>query len=143
MTNNFRVYRSQSVTNFTRCNQLRNSMYFNNIIRRKCILFSLSHIFLSTEGNKVDSVYTNISKPFDSVSHTILIKQLKLMGISSPFLCQLSSQIFNRSQVANINGFLSNEIFVPLGISKGEHIYFIPFFTNSCTNGVSFVFNYA
>lgn len=63
--------------------------------------------------DQVDSIYTDISKAFYSACHTVLMKKLELMCVNNPFLFWLNFYICNRSHIVNINGFFSNEIFVP------------------------------
>ena len=73
-------------------------------------------------GIQTDVIYTDFSKAFDSVNHSVLIAKLKIYGITDQLLTWLSSYLANRFQQVKINGFLSNKIPVPSGVPQGGHL---------------------
>jgi len=66
-------------------------------------------------GIQTDVIYTDISKAFDLVYHSLLIAKLKTYGISDKFLSWITSYLLNRFQYVKKkkNGFLSNKMPVP------------------------------
>ena len=81
--------------------------------------------FLATaleRGSQVDSVYFDCRKAFDRVSHQILIKKLKLYGVSDPLLSWLKSYLEDRRQMVKLDSVLSNEITVHSGVPQGSHL---------------------
>lgn len=87
-------------------------------------LLTYSHSILQAleSGAEVHSIYTDFSKAFDKVPHSILLEKLKTLGINEPLLCWLDSYLADRIQIVKINNFLSNEIPVPSGVPQGSHI---------------------
>ena len=80
------------------------------------------------ECGQVDAIYTDFSKAFDRIDHSILVAKLRdQFGISGDLLRWIESYITNRSQAVSINGFTS--LFVPVtsGVPQGSllvHCYF-------------------
>jgi hypothetical protein len=70
-------------------------------------------------GIQTDVIYTDFSKAFDSVNHSVLIAKLKTYGITDQLLNWLSSYITNRFQQVKINGFLLNKIPVLSDVPQG------------------------
>lgn len=73
-------------------------------------------------GHQVDAVYTDFSKAFDSVDHSILIDKLNLLGVGGIFLRWVSSFLTDRTQFVDFNGTLSRPIDVTSGVPQGSHI---------------------
>jgi hypothetical protein len=71
-------------------------------------------------GLQVDTIYTDFSKAFDTVSHSILIDKLKNVGISGNLLIWFKSYLSDRSQ--KINNHLSSKFHVPSGVPQGGHL---------------------
>ncbi|KAL4152733.1 hypothetical protein QTP88_000566 [Uroleucon formosanum] len=77
-------------------------------------------------GIQTDVIYTDFSKAFDSVNHSVLIAKLKAYGLPDHLLSWISSYLVNRVQQVKINGFLSNKLPVPSGVPQGgiyHHCY--------------------
>lgn len=70
-------------------------------------------------GIQTDVIYTDFSKAFDSVNHSVLTAKLKTYAICDHLLTGISSYLVNRVQQVKINGFLSNKIPVPYGVPQG------------------------
>ena len=68
--------------------------------KRSCItqLFSVLHEIGKhlDSNNQVDMFYLDLSKAFDSVDHTILLKKLKAYGISGPLLLWFGNYLADR-----------------------------------------------
>ena len=67
-------------------------------------------------------IYTDISKAFDSVSHTKLLLVLKSYGINSSVVSWLGNFLSERSQQVVINDKLSSPLSVFSGVPQGSII---------------------
>lgn len=74
-------------------------------------------------GNQVDVIYTDFSKAFDKVSHTLLIEKLNLIDseYSLP-LSWLQSYLTNRKQFVRIEDHDSDLFEVSSGVPQGSHL---------------------
>lgn len=73
-------------------------------------------------GGQVDAVYTDFSKAFDKVNHTILCHKVSALGIHGSLLRWLKSYLQNRSQLVAIKGFISSPASVTSGVPQGSHL---------------------
>lgn len=73
-------------------------------------------------GFQVDSIYTDLSKAFDSVHQPLLLKKLSEMGIQGNYLKWVKSYLTDRRQRVEICGSLSGEVLVTSGVPQGSHI---------------------
>ena len=98
-------------------------------------------------GLLVGSLFIDLSKAFDSIGHGILIEKLMLHGVCGPELAWFTDYLFDRKQVVQINGTLSEPYTVKSGVPQGSilgPLMFIVFFNdlkdniNSCD-----IFQYA
>jgi sarcosine oxidase/L-pipecolate oxidase len=74
-------------------------------------------------GEQTDVIYTDFSRAFNSVNHSILIAKLRLFSLTDPFIFFIHSYLINRIQQVKINGFLSDTIKVPSGVPQGGHLF--------------------
>lgn len=74
------------------------------------------------KGYQVDSIYTDFSRAFDTVIHSLLIFKLRKYGFPEWFLSWLNSYLHNRIQFVNIKGSLSVPILVTSGVPQGSHV---------------------
>ena len=88
----------------------------NLIIYTQYILESLD------EKVRVDSVYTDFSKAFDSVHHDILLQKLASFGITNNLLKWFSNYLKNRKQIVRMGTASSQEISVSSGVPQGSHL---------------------
>ena len=83
-------------------------------------LFTHDIIKFMEEGSQTDAIYTDYSKAFDKVDHTILINKLLKMGIHGDLLRWLVSYVSNRSQSVVIGGYRSDWVEVTSGVPQGS-----------------------
>ena len=79
-------------------------------------------------GHKVDVIYMDLSKAFDSLNHELLIPKLKCYGLDQHAVDFSRSYLSNRYQCCRINN--------PWGLEKNY---------NQCTTGIytgSFIVQY-
>lgn len=86
------------------------------------ILFTNFVVSEISKGNQVDAVYTDFSKAFDRVDHSLLLFKLKRLGFPISFVNWLSSYLCNRYQFVNFRNTISNKIVVTSGVPQGSHI---------------------
>lgn len=87
-------------------------------------LLTYSHSVLEAleGGSEVHSVYTDFTKAFDRVPHTILLNKLRTLGISGPLLGWIRTYLLDRTQLVKANNFLSREVSVSSGVPQGSHV---------------------
>lgn len=71
-------------------------------------------------GSQIDVVYTDYSKAFDRIDHTILISKLQNIGIHGDLLRWFSSYVDMRSQAVVINNYISSWVTIPSGVPQGS-----------------------
>lgn len=74
------------------------------------------------DGLQVDAVYTDISKAFDKVNHSLLLKKLKSAGVHGTLLDWCQSYLADRSQRVVVCGYESASFGVPSGVPQGSHL---------------------
>jgi hypothetical protein len=105
------------------------------------------HITRSIEnGQSLITLFLDIKKAFDRVSHTLLLLKLEQFGIRPPLLTWISSYLSNRSQVVSVDGYLSKPKPVISGVIQGSvlgpvlFLLFINDIFESIRHGKSFMF---
>ena len=73
-------------------------------------------------GSNVDTIYLDFAKAFDKVDHGIVLKKLSLLGIRGKLLNWIKSFLSSRTQMALVNGFLSDPAPVTSGVPQGSVI---------------------
>lgn len=74
------------------------------------------------KNKQVDSIYTDFSKAFDKVNHSLLCRKLQSMGIHGSLLRWIESYLSNRSQLVALKGELSEPTEVTSGVPQGSHL---------------------
>ena len=70
--------------------------------------------------SQTDVIYFDISKAFDTVSHSILLEKLSLFGITSTLWTWIKDYLTNRHQQVSINNCYSNLLPVLSGVPQGS-----------------------
>ena len=73
-------------------------------------------------NGQVDTIYTDFSKAFDKVSHSILLLKLSRLGFPDFFVCWLSSFLSGRTQSVKFRNSSSVSFNVTSGVPQGSHI---------------------
>lgn len=66
-------------------------------------------------------LYTDFSKAFDKVNHSILLRRLSNYGFSDRFVVWFQTYLRGRSQYVKINNVTSDSKVVPSGVPQGSH----------------------
>lgn len=87
-------------------------------------LLTYTNFILNAMNNKlqVDAIYTDLSKAFDKIDHSILLHKLKNLGIQGDLLRWMESYLSNRSQIVTVNGYSSDRTIVTSGVPQGSHL---------------------
>lgn len=83
----------------------------------------LDYITNAMDGNyQVDAIYTDYSKAFDKISHSILLKKIEHFGIHGDLLRWLTSYLRDRTQAVTVKGFTSTFVPITSGVPQGSHL---------------------
>src|SRR5436190_11282116 len=74
------------------------------------------------EKGQVDVVYTDMSKVFDKVNGTLLLRKLHSLGFSAGTLKLFSSYLTGRKQYVSFLGYKSDPFFVQSGVPQGSNL---------------------
>ena len=90
---------------------------------RNCSTLQQMLIFIDqilNSSSQTDVIYFDISKAFDTVSHSILLTKLWSFGITGVLWSWFKDYLSNRSQRVSINHYLSNPLPVLSGVPQGS-----------------------
>ena len=86
-----------------------------------CLLKCTNDWYLNTENGKYTSVtFIVLKKAFDSVTHEMLVKKLKIYEIRGKELLWFKSYLSHRKQCCKVNGKLSGLVEVTCGVPHGS-----------------------
>lgn len=84
-------------------------------------LLVTDYIYKAIDEKKVTAmVLIDLSKAFDSISHTILLKKLKSLGVSNPAISWFMSYLTDRQQCTRIGISTSDPLPVNYGVPQGS-----------------------
>ena len=86
-----------------------------------CLFELLNEIYhLIDIKKKVAIVSLDLSKAFDTINHTLLLKKLKSFNLNSDSITFLQSYLSNRKQVTKLNNFTSTKEEIKSGVPQGS-----------------------
>ena len=71
---------------------------------------------------QIDSVYFDLSKAFDMVSHSLLLRKMEHYGICKSYLMLFESYLSNRTNVVRVSGCFSGEFRSTSGVPQGSNL---------------------
>lgn len=74
------------------------------------------------DKKQVDVAYTDFSKAFDKISHSILLHKLDSYGVSESYSRLIKSYLNQRTQYVFYNGFSSDVYFATSGVPQGSNL---------------------
>ena len=83
--------------------------YFTDFIRKE-----------ADSGKATGAVFIDLTKAFDSISHSIMLSKLSRYGVSDMELQWLTDYLFLRKQIAHFNGVLSEPNPINTGVPQGS-----------------------
>ena len=81
------------------------------------------------DGQMVGSVFIDLSKAFDTLSHSVLILKMKAYGIRGMTMKWFTNYLFNRSPIYEVEGQRSEPQPLACGVPQGSILGPLMFFT--------------
>jgi hypothetical protein len=70
----------------------------------------------------VDVIYTDLSKAFDRVNHSILLSKLRTFGLCDKLIMLVKALLIGRTQFVEYGGFKSNTYDTISGVTQGSNL---------------------
>lgn len=88
-----------------------------------CLVEVLDHIYKLFDQKRCSAIVSlDLSKAFDSISHTLLLHKLTKLGVGEGILKWTKSYLMNRKQRTKFKSFISKEETIVSGIPQGSII---------------------
>ena len=85
------------------------------------LLDATTEWYINTDQGRLSSViFIDLTKAFDAVDHSILIRKLELYGITGTALLWFKSYLSDRKQCCSVNGKLSTQRNISCGVPQGS-----------------------
>lgn len=84
--------------------------------------FSSDIIAAFNSGLQVDCVYTDFSKAFDKLSHSVIVLKMKKLGFPPWFIEWVTSYLIDRTYKVVFRGLESRSINATSGVPQGSHL---------------------
>ena len=86
-----------------------------------CVLNLLNDLYIAHDQGLIGGiVYVDLRKAFDTVSHRIMLRKLKSIGIGPESIVWFDSYLSDRSQVTRVSGKSSGSMIVQTGVPQGS-----------------------
>lgn len=87
-------------------------------------LVEITQVISNTLDNRgqVDVIYTDFSKAFDKIVHSILLNKLDYYGFSNPLVSLMTSYLGDRKLYVSYNGYNSNLYIATSGVPQGSNL---------------------
>ena len=109
----------------TKCNHLLNDNQHGFRPEKSCLTqlipFTSNLALALNNSSRIDVIYFDFAKAFDSVNHDIILKKLKnKFGINGTLLRFIKAYLQDRKQQVLVNGSISNSLSVLSGVPQGS-----------------------
>lgn len=90
---------------------LTNLLVFNDLLSEALV-----------KSHRVDAIYTDMSKAFDRINHTLLLNKIWSFGVRGILFKLMESYLLDRSQAVRIGSCVSEGVRVTSGVPQGSHL---------------------
>ena len=80
-------------------------------------------------NGKMDVIYTDMQKAFDTINHQLLLKKMSLLDFSDSLLALVRSYLMNRQHCVRYCNCMSNSFVLTSGVPQGSNLGSLLFLT--------------